>query len=293
MSGGIWMLQELQKKISRKRELEVELKELAARKQELDILVLNLEKVKEKEEKDVKKLERGGISNLFRRNKEEKLEKERAEAQAAINNYQNAVCDLEYVNEKIQNDEKELSELGHIEADYSKLLELKKRTIMDPKLKELEECCLEIQTQKDSLQQAQSLGQEILPKFKKVKKELDAAEQVANFGKYPGIQMGMIQDKVTAIGKELKGYQELLAKSEEYNMKAVYDFGNLFLSATMQNEMAYDVEAISKIRTARVGVKEAEAKLQESLQHVEKEKIVLDRKFNEAKEMLELFIINA
>jgi hypothetical protein len=76
-------------------------------------------------------------------------------------------------------------------------------------------------------------------------------------------------------------------------MQAVYDFGNMFLGSIIQNEMAYDVEAISKIRTARVGVKEAEAKLQESLADIEKQKAVLDRELNEAKEKLEIFIINA
>ena len=57
MSGGIWMsLLEMQKKVARKRELEVELKELSAKKDEIDSLVLQLEKVKEKEEKDVSRL---------------------------------------------------------------------------------------------------------------------------------------------------------------------------------------------------------------------------------------------
>lgn len=294
MSGGIWMsLLEMQKKVARKRELEVELKELSAKKDEIDSLVLQLEKVKEKEEKDVAKLERGGISNLFRRNKEEKLEKERVEAQAAINNYHNAVRELEYVSEKILSCEKELSELSCIEADYDRLLESKKRTIMDSKLKDLEEECFAIQKQKEFLDKASVLGQEILPKFVKLKKELDAAEAVANFGKYPGIQMGMIQDKVSEIGRELKVYQELLSKDLGHNMQAVYDFGNMFLSSVIQNEMAYDVEAISKIRTARVGVKEAEVKLQESLADIEKQKVVLDRRLNEAKEKLEIFIINA
>ena len=286
-------LAEMQRKVARKRELEVELRGLCAKKAEVEVQLTKLEKIKEKEEKDVAKLERGGISNLFRRNKEEKLEKERAEAQAAINNYQNAVRYLEYVSEKILNYEKELSELSGIEVDYDRLLESKKRTIMDSKLKDLEESCLAIQKQKEALEQAAVLGEEILPKFARVKKELDAAEQVANFGKYPGIQMGMIQDKVSVIGRDMKAYQELLTKNLDHNMQAVYDFGNLFLSATMQNEMAYDVEAISKIRTARVGVKEAEAKLQESLADIEKQKAVLDRELNEAKEKLEIFIINA
>lgn len=286
-------LVEIQKKVARKRFLEVELRELRAKKAELEVQLIELDEIKEKEEKDVAKLERGGISNLFRKNKEERLEKERAEAQTAIRNYQNAAQDMEYVSEKILNYEKEAAELSGIEADFNSLLKIKKETVIDPKLKDLEESCLVIQKQKEVLAQAAVLGEEIMPKFARVKKELDAAEQVANFGKYPGIQMGMIQDKVSVIGRDMKAYQELLAKNLEHNMQAVYDFGNLFLSAVMQNEMAYDVEAISKIRTARVGVKEAEAKLQESLADIEKQKAVLDRQLNEAKGKLEIFIINA
>ena len=67
-------LAEMQRQVARKRELEVELRGLRAKKAEVEVQLTKLEKIKEKEEKDVAKLERGGISNLFRRNKGEKLE---------------------------------------------------------------------------------------------------------------------------------------------------------------------------------------------------------------------------
>lgn len=118
-------LKELQNKISRKSELEELTVTWKAEQAELAKQVSKLHTAMLEEQSDVDKLEAGGIGTVFHKltgRMEEKLDKERMEAQTASDEYNCAAAALEELEANLSNSEIELEELADCQTQYRQLM---------------------------------------------------------------------------------------------------------------------------------------------------------------------------
>lgn len=119
-------LMELQQKVARKKKLESILQELKQQRGELTDKVNLLKQTKLKEEADVDKLQGKSLAAIFYTifgKKEEKLDKEKQEAYAAVVKYKVAVQEMETIESEICQYEAELMELKNCELEYEQTLE--------------------------------------------------------------------------------------------------------------------------------------------------------------------------
>lgn len=119
--------QKLQKKRLQAMELELERQRAEAAKKSAE-----LNKIKEKEQSDVDKLEGKTIKALFATlagNKEEKLSQERQEAYAAAMKYDAALRDLQGIMCDLEHCKIELEKIEGIEEEYEHLLEERKNSL--------------------------------------------------------------------------------------------------------------------------------------------------------------------
>ncbi len=119
-------LMELQQKVARKKKLESILQELKQQRGELTDKVNLLKQTKLKEEADVDKLQGKSLAAIFYTifgKKEEKLDKEKQEAYAAVVKYKVAVQEMETIESEIRQYEAELMELKNCELEYEQMLE--------------------------------------------------------------------------------------------------------------------------------------------------------------------------
>lgn len=125
-------LKDIHVKVIRKRILSSELADLQVKQKELDTKVKELAERKQAEQKDVDRLEKGGITSFFYSiagKKEEKLIKERAEALDALQQYEEAFLELEGVRRSIELKVTELATLDGYEEKFEKLLQGKRRLL--------------------------------------------------------------------------------------------------------------------------------------------------------------------
>ena len=118
-------LQTLGRKLDQQRQVKSELRELYARRPALEKSVYELNQRRLKEQYDVEQLEGGSLAAFFYGvigKKDEKLDKERAEAYAAAVKYDAAARELAGVQEEIARREAQLDELGDCEKEYERLL---------------------------------------------------------------------------------------------------------------------------------------------------------------------------
>ncbi|MBR5289889.1 MAG: hypothetical protein IKU28_02725 [Erysipelotrichaceae bacterium] len=98
-------LLQLQENISQKKSVEAKVKELKAQKNELNHKIYTFKKTMKREQSDVERLEKTSLSALFYTmlgQKEEKLEKEKAEAYAAQVKYDSAITELSLLEEDLR-----------------------------------------------------------------------------------------------------------------------------------------------------------------------------------------------
>lgn len=119
-------LQRLAQKIDRKTELETLLPQWKAEHRELQLLTQTLHTAMIQEQNDVQKLEAGGIGTVFHKltgRMEEKLDKERQEAETASNEYLCASARLEEITAKIADGESELESLADCKSEYLQVMQ--------------------------------------------------------------------------------------------------------------------------------------------------------------------------
>lgn len=125
-------LKDIHVKVIRKRILSSELATLQGKQKELDTKVKELSERKQAEQKDVDRLEKGGITSFFYSivgKKEERLVKERAEALEALQQYEETFLELEGVRRSIDLKVTELATLEGYEEKFEKLLQGKRRLL--------------------------------------------------------------------------------------------------------------------------------------------------------------------
>ncbi len=186
MNRQVHSLRELQRQVLRKKRLEALEAELARRKEELELRAQELQKQLQAEQKDVDRLEGRSLSALFHTvtgRREEKLEKERAEAYAAEVKYQVAARELAAVEADLQRCRAEWDTLAGCEAKYSQALQECSRAIQAAGGAAAEEIRRRAQqvslleNQGREIQEALGAGQEALDTAERVLDALGNAEK--------------------------------------------------------------------------------------------------------------------
>ena len=193
-------LQALQQKLSRKKHLQTLLNELYTQRTELEAKVSNLKTIMEKEQADVDRLERRGLTALFYGivgKKEEKLDEERREVVTARAKYDVAMQEMDLVQRRISRYEEELDTLKDIEMKYAYALKEKVKllkataTPVSEKILQYEEQISGFENQKKEIREAISAGNKAKNIAEQVLSELDDAE---GWGTWDLLGGGLISD---------------------------------------------------------------------------------------------------
>lgn len=119
----------LKQQLSKRNSLEKMRNSLEQRRADLEVKLSDLDAAMKKEQRDVEKLERGGVVSFFYSvtgKKEQKLEKERNEADEALKNYDSVKKEYDAITENIGHYNTELDKLIERRLQLDKLLNEKK-----------------------------------------------------------------------------------------------------------------------------------------------------------------------
>lgn len=122
----------LQEKITRKLQLEDRLPQLQEQLDRLRPNILTLERIKQAEQQDVDRLESGGIGAVVHKlmgTMDEKLNKERQEAQSAADTYQAALLELEDLEQQLAQVQAELEKLMDCPQQYQQAMQTRIREL--------------------------------------------------------------------------------------------------------------------------------------------------------------------
>ncbi len=164
MQEKIKRLRGLQEQKSRKAQLESLRAELTKQQGELREKTDFLKAAMVKEQKDVERLEKGGVVSLFHKltgRSEEKLQKEQREARDAKGAYEAAVWELESVEQQVQRNAAALAELEACEAEYEGLLNELMQEIKDSDDGEIEGLIGKLAEVKDETSRTEDALQQI------------------------------------------------------------------------------------------------------------------------------------
>ena len=256
-------LQELQRKIARKRHLEAALTQLYSRRDQLKAKADELEEIMYQEQEDVDRLEGGSLAAFFYRvvgKKDEKLEQEREEAYAAKVKYDAAAAELSVVEEDIAKMVEEVTPLRGCEEQYAKLLQEKASAVKNsgsPEGEEifrLEERLSRVQNRIRELKEAIAAGDEAWDMAQDVLQSLDSAEGWSTWDMLGG---GLIADvakhsrldeaqwKIEALQHQLTRFRSELADVTVYadvqvNMEGFVRFADYFFDGLFVDWMVRD-----------------------------------------------------
>ncbi len=267
------MLRNLQEQIVKKRGMEAKLKELQNQQKEISARVQELEWIKRREEKDVEELEGHSLAAFYYAvigKKEDKLDKERAEAYAARVKYDAAKAELDRVSEEIDRMRSALAPLRQCEENYQKTLEDKCREI---KLSEcqgaeeifkIEEEIEYLESRRREVKEAVQAGQEALRTTEVILSSLSSAEGWATWDVVGGgfwsdmakhSKLDEAQRQVEALQADLLRFKTELADIEIFASLQVnidgflrfadYFFDNIFTDWTVMKQIKHSKSQVS------------------------------------------------
>lgn len=193
-------LNALQEKLARKEKIESMLRSLRSQLTELQAEEGRLSAQRFKEQADVDRLEKNSLSAFFYaaiNRKEEKLDKEKAEAYAAAVKYDTARRQVEAAEYDIHALETELRDLSEVQVNYNRLFAEKMDAVKSEnpafgdELCRMEDRLGYIAAQKREVDEAVSVGQDILRQITSIESSLDNAE---GWGTWDLLGGGLISD---------------------------------------------------------------------------------------------------
>lgn len=193
-------LNALQEKLARKGKIESMLRSLRSQLTELQGEEQRLAAQRSKEQYDVDRLERGSLAAFFYAaisKKEEKLDKEKAEAYAAAVKHDTARRQAEAAEYDVHALETELRDLSGVQAEYDRLFAEKMDAVKSENPAFGDELCrMEdrqgcIAAQKREIDEALSVGRDVLSQIASIESSLDSAE---GWGTWDLLGGGLISD---------------------------------------------------------------------------------------------------
>ena len=249
-------LKELHSQKAQKKRLEAMKAELLKQEDEVAKKTAELEKIKQKEQLDVDKLEGKTIKALFftlAGTKEEKLSQERQEAYVAAMKYDAAKRDLEGIVTDLRYCQEELNKLTDCEAEYEHLLEQKKSSIKQEASQRANEVMLlekemaNLEHEITELEEALDVGYKAFDLVDDIVKELEEAHNLADWDTFMDsflIDMQKqehihnAQDLIQDLRHELRRFKTELAdvniegdiqiEMDEFSQFADWFFDNIF-----------------------------------------------------------------
>lgn len=270
-------LRALGQKLDQQRRLKSELRELYVRRRELEDRADELNQIRLKEQYDVERMEGGSLAAFFYGvigKRDEKLDKERAEAYAASVKYDAAARELQSVKEEIARREAEVDELGDGEKEYNTLLAEKTAAVRASgsaeglRLLQMEEEMARLSYRQKELNEAISAGERAARCAESVLSQLSSAE---GWGTWDMLGGGVLSDiakhsHLDSAQREVEQLQVLLSRFKteladvrmDANMQvsvdgflrfADYFFDNLFTDWAVMDKIHRSQEQVSQ--TAR------------------------------------------
>lgn len=238
---------------------------IECQKNELDYKRDELFKQLKKEEVDVEKLERLSLTNLYhviKGDKNDRLYEERKEVLAAKLKYDEAVLDINKLNDEIDDNRNKISALGNLEKEYEEIIREKENLIKSGGYSELSELNniiekqIDLKNRKKEIEEALSAGDMVIDSLGQVQDSLDSA---GNWGTYDMFGGGLIatmakHSRIDEARDEIDRTQSLLRKfhrelkdvGENTNINieigsfmtfADYFFDGLFADWSVQNSI--------------------------------------------------------
>ncbi|MGI5963244.1 MAG: hypothetical protein ACOX7N_05930 [Lawsonibacter sp.] len=231
-------LKRLQQQVMRKKQLESMQRELNEQKRTWLEKVKALEAIKIEEQEDVDQLEGHSLAAFFYNvvgKREEKLTQERQEAYAARVKYEAARRELAVVEEELRRREEELAQLRDCESQYQYVLQEKAEAIeqaggqIAEEIFHLEQQCMDLDGQREELQEAIAAGQLALKIAEGILSSLDSAEGWATLDLFGG---GLLSD--LSKYSHLDEAQEAVEQLQEQLGKFKTELVDVRLSADLQ-----------------------------------------------------------
>ncbi len=266
-------LQRMQKEIMEKKRLSAQLSDLLLQQAELEQKVTELGKVKQEEQEDVDRLQKGSLAVFFYKATgkiDEKLSKEQAEAYAAAVKYAAAERELEGVNYDIAECRRRLSELQWIEREYQRMIEEKAKQIkaengpVVEQILQLERQIFFLQNQKKEIDEAINAGQAARSISQKILGDLQSAKDwgtwdmiggglITDMMKYDKLNSAQsnVQDLQTALRNfrtELADVKEGISADIHLEIGDFLHFADYFFDGLFTDWMVYDRISESKTR---------------------------------------------
>lgn len=266
-------LQRMQKEILEKKRLSAQLSDLLLQQAELEQKVTELGKVKQEEQEDVDRLQKGSLAVFFYKATgkiDEKLSKEQAEAYAAAVKYAAAERELEGVNYDIAECRRRLSELQWIEREYQRMVEEKAKQIkaengpVVEQILQLERQIFFLQNQKKEIDEAINAGQAARSISQKILGDLQSAKDwgtwdmiggglITDMMKYDKLNSAQsnVQDLQTALRNfrtELADVKEGISADIHLEIGDFLHFADYFFDGLFTDWMVYDRISESKTR---------------------------------------------
>lgn len=219
-------LHQLQEKLARKKHLQAKMKALRGQSEQLERRVVELEAVRQKENRDVELLEKDGLAAFFLRLAGKKLDQEQADAYAARLKYDAAWSELQAVKQDIRSVRTELDALSDIEAWYASALKKKAKGLKEsggPLAQDilgLEEDITYLESEKKELREAVKAGNQALSTAKSVMNSLNSAEDYSTWDMLGGGLLADIakhdkldnaQSQIRRLQSQLRSFQTELA----------------------------------------------------------------------------------
>ena len=224
-------MKEFWEKAKRRRRIKDELIPLREQRTALEQVVKELELKREKEQKDVERLEKAGVRSFFYAltgKKEEKLEKERIEAEMAQKAYKEAFLKLGNLDRKIELAETEWKNLETYEEKFSKFLEGKRKqlsgvgTLVEQNVIEAERRRSALCIQEKAILDLEEQSQSLLEQAEQLQRTLIEAERAETARKYAGTEaLDRAQKQTAVLQKELEAFThgiKTVFEGEEINM---------------------------------------------------------------------------
>ncbi len=273
-------LQDLQNKLAQQKQFIAKKKELQLQQVELTEKVEKLKKFKTKEQADVERLEKGGLSFFFYEvlgKSETQMEKEKKEAYEAMIKFDFAQKELEDVCESIQFTTQKIEQLKDCEDAYQKALKEKALLLKEPAspashdILKIEEQLGFLNHQTKEINEAIHAGQRAYDATEDV---LSSLQSAAGWGTWDLIGGGLVstamkhshmddaEEKLQHVQKLLRNFKTELADiqidtSVEISMHGFLRFADYFFDGLIM-----DWTALNQIENAKSSVEKTKNQIQ-------------------------------
>lgn len=305
-------LQQLQQKVTGKKQLEAKLNELHNQKMQYDREVISLRVAFRQEQEDVEKLEGRSLANYFFQvigKLDDKLDQERQESYAAKVKLDAAERELAGIEADITDIQSQLSEIRIAEAQYKEELEKKRAALKDSgsqtadQIIEVEERIAALEAQKREIKEAISAGYSARGTADRILSELNDADGwntwdligggglITHMAKHSHLDSA--QDLVSELQSKLRRFKTELADirisaNMQVNIDGFLRFADYFFDGLFADWAVGD-----KISQSKSSVQGTVNQINEMLGKLSNMESAADREIVNLKAQLEALIVEA